>query len=126
MIIIQDQLLVDLLTSIQSVVDPDGDMKPKDLIKLFKKSFKKFAKAWGKMELMEKIELIVEKLSESDTPLDQAYRFFLENLNEVLSGNKDFDDVVHDVRMELLELALETVKRLEEQLADLLGDIFNV
>jgi len=122
----KDQLLVDLLKSIQSVVDPDGDMKPKDLIKMIKKSFKKFAKSWGKMELMEKIELIVEKLSESDTPLDQAYRFFLENLNEVLSGNKDFDDVVHDVRMELLELALETVERLEEQLADLLGDIFNV
>jgi hypothetical protein len=50
-----------------------------------------------------------------------AYQFFLENLNQILAGNKNFDDVVQDAKIELLELALETVKKLEQELVNILG-----
>ena len=56
----------------QGVIDPDGDMNAKDLLKSIKKSLKKFAKDFGKMELMEKIELIIEQMSGSNKPLDQG------------------------------------------------------
>lgn len=94
-------------------------MKPKALIKMMRKSLKKFAKSFGKMQLMEKIELIIERLSDSDKPLDQAYEFFLQNLNEILNGNKDFEDIIQYVKTELLELALNTVERLEEEIQKL-------
>lgn len=71
------------------------------------------------MQLMEKIELIIERLSDSDKPLDQAYEFFLQNLNEILNGNKDFEDIIQYVKTELLELALNTVERLEEEIQKL-------
>lgn len=86
---------------------------------MMRKSLKKFAKSFGKMQLMEKIELIIERLSDSDKPLDQAYEFFLQNLNEILNGNKDFEDIIQYVKTELLELALNTVERLEEEIQKL-------
>ena len=104
-------------------MDPDGDMKPKQLLKLIRKSLKKFAKSFGKMQLIEKIEFMVERLSQSDKPLDQAYEFFLQNLGEVLNGNKKFENVIHDVKVELLELALRTVENLEEEIQKLFENI---
>ena len=78
------------------------------------------------MQLVEKIDLIVEKLSDSDKPLDQALEFFLENLNEILIGNTDFENLVADLKLQLLELAIDTVERLEEKIQEILSNLNNI
>ena len=119
----KDQLMIDLLENFASVLDPDTDLSHKELIKLIRKSLKKFAKAFGKLQLIEKIDLIVEKLSQSDKPLDKALEFFLENLNEVLIGNTDFENLVADLKLQLLDLAIDTVERLEEKIQNILENL---
>jgi len=119
----KDQLMIDLLENFASVLDPDTDLNHKELIKLIRKSLKKFAKAFGKLQLIEKIDLIVEKLSQSDKPLDKALEFFLENLNEVLIGNTDFENIVTDLKLQLLDLAIDTVERLEEKIQNILENL---
>ena len=122
----KDQLIIDLLENFANVLDPESDLSHKELIKLVRKSLKKFAKAFGKMQLVEKIDLIVEKLSDSDKPLDQALEFFLENLNEILIGNTDFENLVADLKLQLLELAIDTVERLEEKIQEILSNLNNI
>ena len=118
--------MIDLLENFASVLDPDNDLSHKELIKLIRKSLKTFAKAFGKLQLIEKIDLIVEKLSQSDKPLDKALEFFLENLNEVLIGNTDFENIVTDLKLQLLDLAIDTVERLEEKIQNILENLSTI
>jgi hypothetical protein len=68
----QDILLLDLLRALELTFDPEGDMKPAQFMKLVKKSVKKFLKDFGKMEMIDKIMLIVDKLAASEKPLHQV------------------------------------------------------
>ena len=118
-VLFQDEIIVELLKHIKSVVDPDDDLSQKVLIKLIRKNLKKFEKTFGKMNLMEKVEMIMDHLALSDEPLDQAYDFFLKNLHEVWNGNEKFENVIYDVKTGFLELALETVQNLETEIKKL-------
>lgn len=47
-------------------------MKPAQFMKLVKKSVKTFLKDFGKMEIIDKIMLIVDNLAASEKPLHQV------------------------------------------------------
>ncbi|CAG5104924.1 Oidioi.mRNA.OKI2018_I69.chr1.g1675.t1.cds [Oikopleura dioica] len=94
----KDILLLDLLRALELTFDPNGDLKPAQFMKLVKKSVSKFLKDFGKMEIIDKIMLIIDRLSASDKPFHQAYEAFLEGVMDVLGENGTFNDVIHDFK----------------------------
>jgi len=113
----KDILLLDLLRALELTFDPEGDMKPAQFMKLVKKSVRTFLKDFGKMEIIDKIMLIVDKLAASEKPLHQAYEAFLEGVMDVLGENGTFNDVIHDFKVNMLEIIADALENMIDSFA---------
>jgi len=113
----KDILLLDLLRALELTFDPEGDMKPAQFMKLVKKSVKTFLKDFGKMEIIDKIMLIVDKLAASEKPLHQAYEAFLEGVMDVLGENGTFNDVIYDFKVNMLEIIADALENMIDSFA---------